>query len=986
MLKIRALSFPAAELLWATGNFLRRPQTPIWSPEFRRWAAYKGRTQRVNALKAVFCIDPMRSQTQDCPMIFQHEIPHFPLPYDAQLGEQVAQMYGDISPDARKLIIGIAGSSQYLRSLLERHVDWVLEHWDQTPEDAVKAAQVLTGDVGTGLRLAKARTALVLALCDLGHIRPMEWITKHLTHFADFSVQTALDSELRALVERGKLDGQSLNDGASAGMFVLAMGKMGAHELNYSSDIDLIFLFDDTRYPTDDVMEYRALFVKVTQKVFALLSKTTIDGYVFRTDLRLRPNPSVTVVCPAMRAAEAYYVREGRTWERAAFIKARVCAGDKNAGEGFLSRMTNFIWRRELDFAAIGEIEGLLVHSREHKGLTGPVTLEGHNMKLGRGGIREIEFFAQAHQMIFGGRHSELREISTQGALRALADQDRISQQKAETLITALRHHRKIEHRIQMLRDAQTHSIPTNPEELECLRALSGYETINAFEADVVHHLQVTRDATDTLAASEEQVPEPTDQQKDRFEQWREMPAFRADRAVEVFETQLQEIWNLAQHAPNPEQALHYFEHFLSGLNSGVQLFSLFERRPDVLAQVFHVTSLSKQLGSALAHQVSVLDGLADTGPDAISPDLAGFRAALQSRLPEDADFETTLIETRAWKSEEQFKIVYAQLTQLISTQRAEEAFSDLAQACIQICLDQSLSEAVRRYGEIKGGSVAILAMGKMGSRQMTCTSDLDIIVIYDGDPDAVSSVKELDIRTYFQKVTRTLVSALSSSMSYGRLYEVDMRLRPSGRAGTVATSLEGFKDYQHNKAWVWEHLALTRARVVAGDPVLSEAIDQVREQVLAQENDREKISREVGEMRERIAKLVVDKEQSWPVKKPLGGVLDLELLAQSLSLLGEPSNRKPINQIRAALKAGNISESDADCLIESLDLFGKIEHLKRLLGIEKFVVKNLSDAAIELFLETTGIKSLSLIDRRIEQSLAINKKLVEKLMAGFHT
>ena len=542
----------------------------------------------------------------------------------------------DALPDqTQRLFTGIAGSSPYLGRLLEKHSNWVLEHWQDTPEDAVAAAMILEGDISPALRIAKGRVALVLALCDLSHIRDMDWVTDWLTRFADFAVEKALDSELRLMVDRGKLDRASLNDGAAAGVFVLAMGKMGAHELNYSSDIDLIFLFDDTQYPVDQVAAYRAIFVKVTQQVFALLSKATIDGYVFRTDLRLRPNPSVTVVCPAMRAAEAYYIREGRTWERAAFIKARVCAGDKVAGQGFLNRMQDFIWRRHLDYAAIGEIEGLLIQSREHKGLTGPVTLEGHNMKLGRGGIREIEFFAQAHQMIFGGRHPELRNITTQGALHGLADGGRIAPEKAALLVTALKHHRKIEHRIQMVRDAQTHSIPTNAEDLGRLRALSGYETLDAFADDVVTQLQITRDETDTFAPNVDHGAVPTTDQLTRFDQWRELPAFRNERAVEVFEAQLPHIWNLAQTAANPEQALDYFERFLSGLNSGVQLFSLFERMPEVLDQVFHVTSLSKQLGESLARQVSVLDGLADTGPDAIARDVSGYHAEFAARLPD---------------------------------------------------------------------------------------------------------------------------------------------------------------------------------------------------------------------------------------------------------------------------------------------------------------------------------------------------------------
>lgn len=914
-------------------------------------------------------------------MIFTQTISHFPVPYDPELGAQVGTLYTALPSDAQRLITGIAGSSPYLGRLLERHRDWILKHAQNTPEDAVDAAMVLEGEIGPALRIAKGRVALVLALCDLSHLREMEWVTQRLTVFADFAVQTALDAELQVMADDGKLDRALLNDGAAAGVFVLAMGKMGAFELNYSSDIDLIFLFDDTRYPVDHVAAYRAIFVKVTQRVFALLNKATIDGYVFRTDLRLRPNPSVTVVCPAMRATEAYYVREGRTWERAAFIKARVCAGNMAAGQAFLNRMQDFIWRRHLDYAALGEIEGLLIQSRAHKGLTGPVTLQGHNMKLGRGGIREIEFFAQAHQMIFGGRHPELRDITTQGALRGLAAGGRISQEKADILITALRHHRKIEHRIQMIRDAQTHSIPTNPEDLDRLRALSGYQTVDEFATDVVTQLQITRDETKTSTPSDDTNVTPTPVQLDRFDQWRALPAFRHERAVEVFEAQLPHIWDLAQKAANPEQALDYFENFLSGLTSGVQLFSLFERKPEVLDQVFHVTSLSKQLGTTLARQVLVLDGLADTGPDAIAPDVAGYHAGLAARLPEGADFETVLIEMRAWKSEEQFKIIYAQLTQLIPTKRAEQAFSDLAQVCLQVCLDQAVSEARRRWGEIADSSVAILAMGKMGSRQMTATSDLDIIVIYDGDGDAVSSIKALDIRTYYQRVTRTLVSALSSSMTYGRLYEVDMRLRPSGRAGTVATSLDAFSDYQHNKAWVWEHLALTRARVVAGDTGLCDRISAVRRAVLDKAHDRVKVSQEVSEMRERIAQLKIEKSDNWPVKKPLGGVLDLELLAQALSLLDNGEHRRPLDQFRHALKQGAIREADAERLTTALNLFSKIEHLKRLLGVEHFNTNDLSDAAIALFIEVTGIGSLMLIGRRIEQDLAMNAVLITDLM-----
>ena len=346
-------------------------------------------------------------------MIFKEHILHFPIPFDPSVGENMKSVYSDLPSETQKLIRGVAGSSSYLKKLLEQHSEWLLTHWEFSPDNAILAARKLDGNLDIALRIAKARTALVLALIDLSHLRPLEWITENLTNFADFAVQSALKSELELCVSNSKIKKKFLNENNSAGIFVLAMGKMGAHELNYSSDIDLIFLFDGSQFPEEEISDYRSIFIKITQKVFSLISKNTAHGYVFRTDLRLRPNPSVTSVCPTMQSAEAYYIREGRTWERAAFIKARVCAGNKTIGNNFLQRMQKFIWRQELDFAAIGEIEQLLIQSRQHKEISGPITVEGHNLKFGQGGIREIEFFAQAHQLIYVGRHQDLRQIST---------------------------------------------------------------------------------------------------------------------------------------------------------------------------------------------------------------------------------------------------------------------------------------------------------------------------------------------------------------------------------------------------------------------------------------------------------------------------------------------------------------------------------------------------------------------------------------------
>ncbi|GLQ33766.1 glutamate-ammonia-ligase adenylyltransferase [Amylibacter marinus] len=915
-------------------------------------------------------------------MIFQSPITHRPLPFDPKIAQEVGALYTSLDQDAVDLLGAIAATSPYLGRLLTQQRDWVLENAAHTPETALSNARILHGDTASALRLAKARVSLLLAICDLAHIRPLEWITHGLTDFADFAVNTALQDELRKIHAMGKLPNDALKQNLSAGIAVFAMGKMGAHELNYSSDIDLIFLFDDSRYPADEVFEYRALFVAVTRKVFQVLNQNRADGYVFRTDLRLRPNPAVTPVCPSMSAAENYYLTEGRTWERSAFIKARACAGDIAAGEAFLSRLQPFIWRRHLDFAALGEIEDLLTLSRETKGLVGPITLAGHNMKLGAGGIREIEFFAQTRQLIFGGRTADLREITTIGALDALAKTERITLDQAQTLSKTYRAHRSIEHRIQMLRDAQTHSIPASDEDFTRLAMLSGYSDPAVFGQEILESLEATRDAakpTETIAPLGATENEETSR---LLQRWRALSSLKPQRTQEILARLYPEIIRLSHQHLNPDQTLEYFEIFLENLSSSVQLFALFERRTDVLAQVFQVVATSKHLARDLGRRTSVLDVLADQGGDAIPASLRAYSAGLDARLDPEADYESSLIQARAWKAEEHFKITYAQLALLIDTAAAERAYSDLAQACVIRMLSVSKQEIERRYGQIKG-DIAVLAMGKLGSCEMTATSDLDIIVIFDGDADAMSSRKDMDIRSYFQQLTRTLVTALSSNMSYGRLYEVDMRLRPSGRAGTVATSLEGFEDYQRTKAWVWEHLALTRARVIAGPEVLSQRIEQVCTSVLTNQISASKILAEVDEMRMRIAKISAPKPNSWPVKKPLGGVLDIELLAQTTALLTPVKSSKPHDQLIHAIQSGLVVSSQVTPLIEALDLFRAIEHLKRLVGMEDFNAEHLSDTAEQLFTETTNSASLALLHRAILDHLQKNKTLISDILEG---
>ncbi len=396
-------------------------------------------------------------------MALKHMLKTAPFVYEQAFADEAVALFELSAGKVHDLVAGMAGSSPYLRGLLHRESAWFGTVLDAEPDTSFSAIMAdVTAEVpeelAIELRQAKSRVALLLAACDLGGVCQLEEVTQRLTEFADFATHAALQSQIRREFTKGKLPGVTESDIADcAGIAVLAMGKMGAFELNYSSDIDLILLFDETRHDPENYYDVRAGFLRATRNMSKLLSDITADGYVFRTDLRLRPNPSVTPICVPMDAAERYYESEGRTWERAAFIKARACAGDIAGGERFLQRIKPFVWRKHLDFVAIQDAHDMRLRIREHKGLGGPIELGGHDMKLGRGGIREIEFFAQTQQLIAGGRDPELRASKTVEALAALAAKDWAPTSVVVQLTKAYRAHRTTEHRIQMIRDAQTH-------------------------------------------------------------------------------------------------------------------------------------------------------------------------------------------------------------------------------------------------------------------------------------------------------------------------------------------------------------------------------------------------------------------------------------------------------------------------------------------------------------------------------------------------
>jgi len=897
--------------------------------------------------------------------IFLSRITRAPLPFDPAAGVEVAARFAALPPDARALLQGTAGCSPFLKTLIERHADWLEAQLAISPEETLArelaALAALPPDpavTASALRLAKARIALLAGLADLGGVWPLEQVTAALTALADHAVEGALRCHLAGELRRGKVPGMDIDAlETGAGMVALAMGKMGAGELNYSSDIDLICLFDEERFAPEDCAEARAAFIRVTRKMAATLSDLTGEGYVFRTDLRLRPDASVTPVCISMEAAERYYESVGRTWERAAYIKARPCAGDLAAGHRFLDRLRPFVWRRHLDFAAIQDAHDMRLRIRAHKGTGGALVLEGHNMKLGQGGIREIEFFTQTRQLISGGRDPDLRARDTVGGLTALAAKGWVPQQVAQALITHYRAHREVEHRLQMVHDAQTQLMPTTADGMDRIARFMGIADTGQFRADLTARLVDVAALTEDFFAPADPAPRPAlaPAQQELIDGWRAYPALRSARAQEIFNRLEPEILRRLQAAANPDEALSQFDRFLVGLPAGVQVFSLFEANPTLIDLLVDIVATAPELGRYLARNAAVFDAVIGGGFFAAWPGTAALSAELAALLADIDDYERRLDRARLWAKEWHFRIGVHHLRGLIGASEAGSQYAGLADAVLIALWPVITAEFARKHGPPPGRGAAILGMGSLGAQRLNAASDLDLIVIYDAaGVEGSDGPRPLPARSYFARLTQALVTALSAPMAEGRLYEVDMRLRPSGRQGPVATALDAFRSYQQTEAWTWEHLALTRARPVTGPADLCAQIEGFRAELLALKAGAPRNLPDTAQMRARL-RAAKPGQGGLDVKDGPGRLQDIELLAQLGALTAASPARSPQAQLLAARRAGLITQAQESALAAAYRLLWSVQAAMRLLADRSTDPADLGAGALAFLLRETG-------------------------------
>ena len=824
------------------------------------------------------------------------------------------------SSPGHAILSAIFGNSPFLSQILVRNPKAFVRIVREGPDSCfrdVLAANTHVGDLTdaqlmTQLRQRRNEVALLIGTADIANVWELDTVTGSLSAFAESVIHQTANHLISSAIKSGQLGGSDSQAPAeTSGFAIIGMGKLGAAELNYSSDIDLVVLYDEDRIEYCGTDHPQALFVDLTKRLVKILQDRTVQGYVFRTDLRLRPDPGATPPALSMAAAERYYESVGQNWERAAFIKARAIGGDLDAGVRFLERIAPFIWRKHLDYAAITDIHSIKRQITAHRGHA-KTAVAGHDIKLGRGGIREIEFFVQTQQLIAGGKDFTLRTGKTLVGLDALARSGRIEQHVADDLATSYCYLRRLEHRLQMINDEQTHTLPADESKLKNLAVFLG-TSLPDFRNElkkqldtVVGHYARLFEREDPLGGEGSLVftgstddPEtletlrslgfrqPTRISK-RIRDWHHgrFAATRAIRARELLTQLMPRLLEALSLTADPDAAFVKFDEFLSRLPAGVQLFSLFNENPTLLDLVAEIMGTAPRLANALSHNATMFDAVLSSDFFDPLPGKGKLLHHLNEAMVGARDYEDVLDIARRWANEQKFRAGVQILRNASSAADMGPDLSNLADTLITRLIDDATAQLAEQHGTISGGSFAVVGLGKLGACEMTPESDLDLVFVYDFDADHPVSdgPRPLPASLYYTRLSQRLISALTALTGEGRLYEVDMRLRPTGNAGAVASHLDGFVRYQRETAWTWEHMALTRARVVAAPPELSDRTERALENVLKIPRDHAQLKQEINEMRNRVEKEHATADP-WNVKYVRGGLIDLQFLCQYLQL-----------------------------------------------------------------------------------------------------
>ncbi|MGO4525567.1 bifunctional [glutamine synthetase] adenylyltransferase/[glutamine synthetase]-adenylyl-L-tyrosine phosphorylase [Microvirga sp. 2MCAF35] len=829
----------------------------------------------------------------------------------------------------------------------------------------VRSGAMTRMDAVRAFRRNRNAHALLVALGDMGGLWSTEEVTQALSDFADASVAGGVNLVLTETADMGRINLKNPESpGEGSGFTVLALGKHGAGELNYSSDIDLVIFFDPATTMLKDSSEAATIYTRIAQQLAKLLQERTADGYVHRVDYRLRPDPGSTPTAVSLSSAYVYYETVGQNWERAAFIKARPVAGDLALGETFLKELRPFIWRKYFDFASIADVHAMKRQIHAVRGHD-EIAVAGHDIKLGRGGIREIEFFVQTQQLVFGGRRPNLRGRRTLDMLKALHDEGWITAQARDELSEAYRFLRTIEHRLQMVADEQTQRLPSDEEQLKRFAKFCGYPTLKAFAKALTDQAKIvqghyallfeegpelasdvgslvftgTGDDPETLSTLQRLGFREPERVAETVRGWHfgRRPAIQSARAREVLTELTPALLSALGGTADPDGALAALDRAFGRMPAAVELLTILQSHDRLRLLFADLLGTAPRLADTVAQSPHVLDALIDPAFGTPTTDDDAIESQVRQLIGSVRDFEDFLDRVRDAARQMRFMTGARLLSGVLSPAQAGEAYAAIARAVIRASFEQVRHAFESEHGTVPGSRVAVLGLGRLGSRELTAGSDLDLVVIYDFDENAREStgLRSLDAVVYYTRLTQRLVSALTVPTRRGLLYEVDLRLRPQGGKGPVASQFKGFVNYQKTEADLWEHMALTRARVLAGDEEFGAEVTDAVRSILSAKRDRKTVFKDVRTMRELIAQEKGDSDP-WDLKLARGGLTDLDFIAQALVLAHGGAHSALIGQaaegvFATAQAAGLLDTETARSLIDAHKLFNDIFQWQRL-------------------------------------------------------
>ena len=828
------------------------------------------------------------------------------------------------SRSVQRLLSGVFGNSPFLtRTILRAPETLIIPLLEDNDAGFRRLLNSVEASYATDLtefeehiRRCRQKVAVAVAFADVSSAWDVDQIVHRLSDFADVILRQTIRAILFEAMRNGTFIPQDPNcPEIGSGLFVLGLGKLGGRELNFSSDIDIIVFFDEDKLAARVKDHPNSFAIWAVRALVQALQSVQPAGYVFRVDLRLRPDPSSTQISISTTAAMRYYRDFGQNWERAAMIKARPVAGDILSADQFLEDLSKFVWRETLDFLAIEDIQAIK-GQLEYRAGSQTIAFEGQNIKLGRGGIRQIEFFVQTQQLIFGGRQSQLRVRSTLAALRALMQNGHINSRAFAHLTSAYRYLRQLEHRLQMIEDQQTHSMPTDRVSLERVALFHGERSTRhlktrllAHLSNVEHHFERlfkgsepasltqgplvftgVEDDPATLVTLERLGFKDGPAICDVIRQWHrgQINATGTETERVLLTKIIPDLLVAFSDSGDPDAAFLEFAELIKRLPDGGRVFALFRHNQPVVVELAKLLARAPRLSKRLARFPDLIGTLVI--PPAKRPlklDQA-LAKALDEAVADTETYEEWLLSAQKWTSGQRFLVSIQLLNGYLKPAAAARHYTSIAHTVLQSVYDRVWTEFTKQHGKIARTEHCVLGLGRLGSRQMTSTSDLDLVFLYRSfgkDKDQVSDgPTPLNVQNYFTHFSRKVVAALGSHSFQGQLYDVDLRLRPSGRAGPVTVEWGSFYQYQYSSAETWETIALLKARPVAGDPSFKRVVQRELKKIVVRPRTANLLHRDITALKQRIDQ-ATKADSLWDLKYGKGGIMDIELIASGLYL-----------------------------------------------------------------------------------------------------